>query len=338
MSEEITIIEQTSSEVYQQEERAIIDSQIATAKQYPRDIIRSVNNSVAIATMDKDTAETCNYSLPRGGKTISGPSVHLARILAQNWGNLRVESKVISTSGNTIVSQAVCHDLETNYAVKVEVRKSIMQNVWENGRKTGAMARMNDDMIVVTGNAANSIAYRNAIYQVIPKSVVSKVYQATKNLITGDITDEEALIKRRKGMLDFFKNDYNVTESQILEVLNLNSINQIKQDEIITLIGLVQSIKDGDTTVAETFGTTKKVSGDNAKKQSESIKEKLKGKQPDKEPEAAIDPKLNNLKVKSLEDARSILKNDFGANTDGIDDKSTVEMAISMGFNLVMPV
>ena len=62
-------------------ERANVDSQVATAKQYPRDISRSVNNSIAMATMDYATAQSCGYALPRGGKPITGPSVHLAKLI-----------------------------------------------------------------------------------------------------------------------------------------------------------------------------------------------------------------------------------------------------------------
>ena len=36
-------------------ERANVDSQVATAKRYPRDIRRSIDNSVVMATMNQDT-------------------------------------------------------------------------------------------------------------------------------------------------------------------------------------------------------------------------------------------------------------------------------------------
>ena len=90
MKEELEIIQTEGIEVYQSYEKAAIDVQVATAKQHPRNIKRAVDNSIAIVTMDKETAETCTYSLPRGGKKINGPSVHLARIIAQNWQNLRL--------------------------------------------------------------------------------------------------------------------------------------------------------------------------------------------------------------------------------------------------------
>ena len=82
------------------------ESQVDIAKRYPRDLTRVVNNSIAIATMDKETAETCNYSLPRAGKQISGASVYLARIIVQQYGNLRVESRVTHSDLKQMLSDA----------------------------------------------------------------------------------------------------------------------------------------------------------------------------------------------------------------------------------------
>jgi hypothetical protein len=260
MMEKDIEITQVSTDIYQSEEKAAIDTQIATAKMYPRDIIRATNDAIAIVTMSKETAESCNYSLPRGGKPITGPSVHMARIIAQEWGNLRVESKVINITSSQIVSQAVCFDLQRNYAVKVEVRKNILQNEYQSGVKTGRKVKMNEDMITVTGNAANAIAFRNAVFSVIPKAVVDKVHLAAKNMITGTLSSTEELLNKRKNMLAWFDENHGVKEAQILEALGLNSLNQVKQDEIITLIGMAQALTDGDATVAETFGKKKHTS------------------------------------------------------------------------------
>jgi len=207
LAQEIITVEQITPEVIYQQDKAQIDIQVATAKQYPRNIKRSVDNAIAIVTMDPQTAATCNYSLPRGGKTISGPSVHLATILSQVWGNLRVESKVVDVSATQITSQAVCFDLENNLAIKVEVKRSIMTR----------SGRMNEDMQTVTGNAANSIAFRNAVLKVIPKGVVDKVYNAAKDTITGDISDENKLIKRRKEVFDKLRDEYGVAEKEVLD-------------------------------------------------------------------------------------------------------------------------
>lgn len=223
-------------------ERANVDSQVATAKQYPRDLARSVNNSIAMATMDYATAQSCGYALPRGGKPITGPSVHLAKLIVSNWGNMRAEAKVVQITDKQVISRGTCWDLENNVATAFEVRRSI---VGKNGK------RFTDDMITVTGNAANSIAYRNAVFSVIPKAITDKVYQAAQHFITGDLSDEEKLVARRKKCIDFFKDEYGINEKEVVMLCGKQTVNQIKADQIALLLGIAQSLKDGDTTVDE---------------------------------------------------------------------------------------
>jgi hypothetical protein len=246
--QEVQIMEVNPESVYLQD-KAQIDVQIATAKKYPRNIRRATDNAVAIVTMDKETASTCTYAVPRGGKSITGPSIHMAKILAQVWGNLRIEAKVIDIGDKQVTSQAVAFDLENNLAIRVEVKRSIMT-------KTG---RMSDDMITVTGNAANSIAMRNSILSVINRAVVDKVYRAAIGTITGDISDANKFLARKKQVLDGFKDSLKVTEEMALSAIGKSSIDHITSDDLVTLIGIGQAIKDGDTTVEEAFKNTKKV-------------------------------------------------------------------------------
>lgn len=240
--EETTQVE-ISPEVIYQQDKAMVDMQIATAKQYPRNIKRATENAIAIVTLDKETAQTCTYSVPRGGKAISGPSVHLAKIIAQVWGNMRIEAKVISVDAKQITSQAVAFDLESNLAIKVEVKRSIM----------GKTGRFNDDMIVVTGNAANAIALRNAILSVVPRAIVDKVYNSARQTITGDVSDKSKLIARRKQVFDGLKDTYSLTEAEILAAIGRSAIDHVTADDIVILIGIGQAIKDGDTDVERAF-------------------------------------------------------------------------------------
>lgn len=221
-------------------ERANVDSQVATAKQYPRNIRRSIDNSIVMATMDNETAQSCGYALPRGGKPITGPSVHLAKIIVSNWGNMRTEAKVVQITDKQIISRGTAWDLETNVASAFEVRRSIVD-------KKGN--RFSDDMITVTGNAANSIAYRNAVFSVVPKAVIDKVYKAAQKCITGDLSDNEKMLKRRNDAIRFFNDEWGITEAEVIKLCGKQTVNQIKADEIALLLGMAQSLKDGDTTV-----------------------------------------------------------------------------------------
>ena len=223
-------------------EKANVDTQVSTAKQYPRDITRALNNSIVMATIDQSTAQTMGYALPRGGKPITGPSVHLAKLIVSNWGNIRAEAKVVQITESQVVSRGTCWDLENNVATAFEVRRSIKG---KNGQ------RFTDDMITVVGNAANAIAYRNAVFSVIPKAITDKVYQAAQHCITGDLSDDAKLLQRRTQCLKFFNDEYGITEAEVVKLCGKQTVNQIRGEEIALLIGIYQSLKDGDTTVEE---------------------------------------------------------------------------------------
>ncbi len=232
-----------SPQVIYQQDKAAIDIQVTTAKLYPRNIKRATENAIAIVTMDKETAATCTYSVPRGGKAITGPSVHLAKILAQVWGNLRIDAKVVSIEDRQLTSESVCFDLENNLAIKTQVKRSIMS---KNGR-------FNDDMITVTGNAANSIALRNAVLSVIPRAIVDKVYNSAKQTITGDVSDKTKLLSKRKQVFDGLKDTYGLTEKEVLTAIGKAAVDHVTGDDLVVLIGIGTAIKDGDTTVDQAF-------------------------------------------------------------------------------------
>lgn len=244
MDNQIQTVEVMPTSVVEAQSRAEIDISIATAKRYPRNVDLAIQRSIATVTRSKEVAETCHYSLPRGGKAIQGPSVHLARIIASEYQNIRVDSKVVDIGQTMLTAQSVCMDLESNFAVRTEVKRRIVDR---NGK------RFKEDMIVVTANAALSIASRNAILQVIPRSITDEIYSAVQKSLLGNLTDGQKLIKKRQDVLNGYKKTYNVEESEILELLNIETINQIKEPQLLELIGLAQAIKDGDTTVAQSF-------------------------------------------------------------------------------------
>ena len=243
-------VEQTEVQIVPLDEleRANVDVQVSTAKRYPRDMRRSVNNSIVMATMNEEVARSCGYALPRGGKPVTGPSVHLAKIIVSNWGNMRTEAKVVQITDKQVISRGTAWDLENNVASAFEVRRSIVDKYGK---------RYSDDMITVTGNAANAIAYRNAVFAVIPKSITDRIYRAAQQFITGDLSDNDVLLKKRTKIFADFKNTYGIDENTVVKICGKTTDQQIGADEIALLVGLLQSLKDGDTTVDEVLDYVK---------------------------------------------------------------------------------
>lgn len=236
MSDEIVIHEMSSDETAMLlRQKAEIDIQISTAHAFPRNVKQCVEDIVFMATIDVETAMTCGYSVPRAGKAITGPSVHLAKIIMQNWGNFRADARVVNVTDKYVESEAMAWDLQKNVAVKVAVKRSIQT-------KTG---KMSEDMIIVTGNAANSIAIRNAIFSVVPKGITDKAYEAAQTKIIGEASEFSGRVKK---VLQGFKKVYGKEESEVLILVGKTKIDQLTPDNLVTLIGIGQALKDGDTT------------------------------------------------------------------------------------------
>lgn len=221
-----------------------INQQVATAKRYPRSLQRFADEAMQMVTLDKATAQECMYALPRDGKSIVGPSARFAEIVASAWGNNRAGARVVDVGGEFVTAQGVFHDLERNVAVTIEVQRRITD---KHGR------RYKEDMIGVTGNAAVSIALRNAILKGVPKAFWAPMFEAVLTVIRGDA---KTLADRRGQALDYAMKSHAVSAERVCNALGVEGVNDIGLDELVTLRGMLQAIKDGDSTADQLFPET----------------------------------------------------------------------------------
>ena len=104
-------------------------------------------------------------------------------------------------------------------------------------------------MQTLTGNAASAIALRNAIFKVIPKALVDRVYEKAKHYAVGEQKD---LSVRRKIIFEKF-GQWNIEPKQILKFFQRNSIDEFTQADLEKLIGMGTSIKEGHIAAEEAF-------------------------------------------------------------------------------------
>lgn len=227
-------------------QRAEVDMQIRTAKQYPRQLHAVKAQMMSFATLDEETAESCFYSLPRGGKNIQGPSVRLAEIAVSSYQNLRVGSRVISTdtegSNPHVVIQSVCHDLQNNVAVSIEKRRRIV------GKKSKGGV-IDEDDINLAANAGAAIAFRDAVFKVVPLALIKPVYEAAKRVAVGD---QKTLADRRARAVDTF-GKMGIAKERLLATLGKASVEDIGLAELETLLGIHTAIRDGALNIDEAF-------------------------------------------------------------------------------------
>jgi hypothetical protein len=225
--------------------RVEMDMQIATAKQFPRDIELYERNGMRLVeahlAMTKDVSEGLYYSLTRGGKAIEGPNVRLAEIIQHSYGNSRAGARVVEEGEKFVVAEGIFHDLETNSAIRMFVKRRITDREGH---------RYNDDMIMTTGNAAAAIAYRNAVLKGIPKSLWWGFYQRARKIAGGKTKDDTA--DRLAKALAMCKK-YEIPEANLCERLGVKKTSQIGADQLATLVGILTAVKNHETTLAAEF-------------------------------------------------------------------------------------
>lgn len=234
---EITAVDSSALAIISRQE---IDVQISTAHRFPRSITAFRNDAGSMATLNDAVAAECSYALPRDGKVIEGPSVRFAEILLSSWGNCRAAARVVNEEGNFITAQGMFHDLQKNSAVVFEVRKRITN---KHGK------RYNDDMIITAGNAAASIALRNAILKGVPKALWHDLWEQARKVAMGD---HKTLSNRRAEALKVFQS-YGVSGEQLMAFLQVRGVEEITTDHLLTLRSLATAFKEGDTTPEQVF-------------------------------------------------------------------------------------
>lgn len=238
----VAALEAGSAPLAVQIARVELDQAISTAKAYPRSLTRVRDNIDALVMLDDETAAECVYALPRGGKPIKGPSVRFAEIVASQFGNCKVGSRVVDVNRfeKYVEAEGVFMDLEAGMTRTARTRRRIVD-------KHGKI--FNDDMIVVTGNAACSIALREAVLKGVPKALWRRAYEAAERVIAGDV---KTLSVRRGDAIKAFA-AFGITPDQIFSTLEVDGLDDINLEEIGTLTAMFRAIKAGEQTVEDFF-------------------------------------------------------------------------------------
>lgn len=231
---------------------AEIDRQISTAKRYPRSIVAFKRQALEMATLDEQTAGSMFYVLPRDGKRIEGPSVRLAEIVGSAWGNLRYGARIVEVGATVVRAQGVAYDLEKNVSASVEVSRRITDR---RGK------RYSEDMIGVTSNAACAVALRQAIFKVVPFAYVKDIYQTAQKVSLGKGL---TMAQRRARAFEWF-GKLGAKQEQVLKMAGVGGVDDLGEDELVVLRGIMTSIQEGETSIEEVLRQLDQAAGEPVK-------------------------------------------------------------------------
>jgi hypothetical protein len=256
---------ETSATVLAEREKAAVLARFFHAQRYPRDV------ETARIRILKDCerprfADVVTYELPRGDKTVRGPSIHLAKACAKAWGNVDVADIITYEDDEKRHVRVTATDLEANttYSTDVTISKVVERSTVRDakdvvGQRTNShgkpvyIVRANETDLLAKHNALVSKARRTLIFAIIPEDIVEEAQErAAETLRNTDAADPDSA-KRR--VFDGFAK-LNVEPLQLAEALGV-PVAQIGPAQTATLRGWFASIRDGETTIAELLAKKK---------------------------------------------------------------------------------
>lgn len=220
--------------------RGEVEMMMEMARRYPRSIEEF---TVALETMtckDEETADECSYALPRDGKTIDGPSIRFAECALYCWGNMVAFAMPVSDDGKSITCRGVAWDMERNIRQGGDSKRRITTKEGD---------RYSDDMVIVTMNAGNSVAKRNAILQAIPSNFWRPIYEKTKVIALGKT---ETIATKRANLCDALVK-IGAKLDLVWKTFGVKGPADLNLTQIATIRGYYKAIRDGQITVEDAF-------------------------------------------------------------------------------------
>ncbi|MGR6115746.1 hypothetical protein ACTHHL_04030 [Aeribacillus composti] len=221
-----------------------VKGQIFMARQFPRNVFLA-EQRIRDACKRQSLAETAIYRYPRGGAMVEGPSIRLAEVLAQNWGNIAFGVKELEQREGESIAMAYAWDLETN------VRQEKVFTVKHTRKAKGQIKKLDDprDIYEMVANQG-ARRLRSCILGIIPGDIVEMAIDECQKTLTGN--NKEPLKDRIAKALKTFKEKFRVTQEMIEERFGYKA-DAFTEYDYLELIKIFNSLKDGMSKVEDWF-------------------------------------------------------------------------------------
>lgn len=221
-----------------------VKGQIFMAKQFPRNVFEA-EKRIMDSCKRKSLAEGAIYSFPRGGTNVIGPSIRLAEVLAQNWGNISFGIKELEQHPGESVAMAYAWDVETNTRQE-KIFTVPHKRVTRKGVQNLTDPR--DIYELVANNGSRRL--RACILGVIPGDIVEAAVNECNKTLQGE--NVSPLKERLARALNSFKDEFKVTQDMIEERFGYD-IYQFSEKNFIELVAIFNALKDGISKANEVF-------------------------------------------------------------------------------------
>lgn len=223
---------------------AEVRAAVMIAMDRPRNRMEAIGEMREVCGMMR-LAERAFFRVPRGGETVNGESIHLARELARCWGNINYGHKELSRDDIKGQSELLVFawDLQTN--ARSETTFMVPHVKGKANRKLTGTQEIYENNASFAGRRL-----REAIFAVLPvwfKSEAADICHAT--LAKGE--SGKTVAQTVADLCSHFEK-FGVTKAQ-LETKRARKIEQFTPEDIAALRVIAGSIKREEITVEEEF-------------------------------------------------------------------------------------
>ena len=213
-----------------------VQAAIFLAKQFPRDEEAS-RRRILSACKRRRLAEEAEYEYPRGGAKVNGPSIRLAEVIAQNWGNIDYGIIELDQKPDRSEVMAYAWDLETNTR---RTMNFTVPHIRHTKKGVQHLDDPRDKYELVANLGARRV--RACILGVIPGDVVEEAQEACRQTLKDG--NKEPLEVRIPKMLEVFNREFNVTQEMIEKFVGCKA-DAISENDYIRLGNVYRSLRDG---------------------------------------------------------------------------------------------
>lgn len=213
-----------------------VQAAMVVAKRFPRDENASYARIMNACKRQK-LAECAVYEYPRGEKNVTGPSIRLAEMMAQNWGNVDSGIMELERKNGESTVMAYCWDLETN------CRQTVIFTVPHiRHTKKGDVALTDPRDIYEMVSNQGARRKRACILGIIPGDVVEDAVRECANTLRSG--SKEPLGDRVRKMLVIFKDEYGVPKESVEKYIGCKA-DAFTEASVVKLRGVYTALRDG---------------------------------------------------------------------------------------------
>ncbi len=213
---------------------------IQVAKACPREIIQA-RDAIRNACTDPKLAKVAVYQYARGGTSVSGPSVRLAEMIAQNWGNLQfgVVERDQRKDANGIgysTCEAFAWDVQTNTK---SVKSFQVPHIRYSNKKGNTLLTDPRDIYEIVANQG-ARRMRACILAVVPGYIVDEAVKTCEDTLEAEVSSGKVSIEK---VMDAFAK-YGITQEMVEKRIQCR-LSAIRPAQIVQLINIGTSLRDG---------------------------------------------------------------------------------------------